>query len=123
MAIDALDLKVPDKVLARRVLAHARVIAPCLPSLDGDAREDAIAILEGVAREAMARGSRLVTSQSVGSARVSYGSASSWFTDDDRDALRALCPAAATVSAATGHPVGAFPRPTALYKHVWPEEA
>lgn len=122
MTITAEDLNVPDELLARRVLAHARVIAPCLQTLTGDAREDAIAILQGVAREAMARGARSVVSQSVGTARVSYGSASSWFTDDDRAALRVLCPAVAESVASAGHPVGRFPNPTRAYKTVWPEE-
>lgn len=122
MTIAAEDLKASDALLARRVLAHARVIAPCLQTLTGDAREDAIAILQGVAREAMARGTRSVVSQSVGTARVSYGSASSWFTDDDRAALRVLCPAVAESVASAGHPVGRFPKPTRAYKTVWPEE-
>lgn len=122
MTITAEDLNVPDALLARRVLAHARVIAPCLQNLADDDREDAIAILQGVAREAMARGTRSVVSQSVGTARVSYGSATTWFTDDDRDALRVLCPAVAASVASAGHPVGRFPKPTRFYKSVWPEE-
>lgn len=115
------DLNVPDTELARRVIVHARTtIAPCLNSLDGGDREDAIAILSGAAKEAMARGARNVTSQRVGTASVSYGSASSWFTDDDRAALRALCAQASTTDGS--HPIGRFPLPARAYRHVWPEE-
>lgn len=113
------ELRVADQTLARRVLAHARVIAPCLHSLDGDARLDALAILQGVAGEAQARGVRSVASQSVGTARVTYGSAESWFTDDDRAALRALC--SETTVASAGHPVGSFPAPSRAFRTVWPE--
>lgn len=109
-----------DEQLARRVISTARSFAPCLDSLVGDARENAIAILDGVAAEAEARGARSVASQSVGTARVTYGSATSWFTDDDRDGLRALCQAAAS---GAGHPVGRFPKPAHALKKVWPEEA
>lgn len=116
------ELGVADQTLARRVLAHARVIAPCLHSLDDDARLDALAILQGVAGEAQARGVRSVASQSVGTARVTYGSAESWFTADDRAALRALCSEATKLSVASaGHPVGSFPAPSRAFRTVWPE--
>ena len=114
------DIRCSDRGLAARILAHARVIAPCLTSLeDGDA-DLAVGILNAVAAEAQARGNRFIASQGVGSARVSYGAASSWFTQDDRDALRALCPAAAR--SAGGQPVGAFPAPARAFERVWPEE-
>ncbi len=119
--IDPQDLGIPDTVLARRVLAHARTtIAPGLDSLEGDALEDAVAILSGVATEAMGRGSRSVTSQSVGTAKVSYGAAASWFSADDAAALRALCQQTPAVDA--GHPVGRFPAATRAFRHMWPEE-
>ncbi|CED90264.1 hypothetical protein [Actinomyces succiniciruminis] len=122
MAIQPSELGVADQTLARRVLAHAQVIAPCLHSLDDAARLDALAILQGVAAEAQARGLRSVASQSVGTARVTYGSAASWFTDDDRAALRALCAQASRSSvASSGHPVGSFPAPSRDLRAIWPE--
>lgn len=109
-----------DEQLARRVISTARSFAPCLDTLTGTAREDAVAILSGVAAEAEARGVRSVASQSVGTAKVTYGSATSWFTDDDRDGLRALCQ---SVAAGAGHPVGSFPAPSGALRKAWPEEA
>ena len=121
MTIQPGDLNVSDTELARRVIVHARTtIAPCLNSLEGDDRLDAIAILSGVAKEALARGARGITNQRVGTASVSYGAASSWFTDDDRAALRALSEQAGAGDGS--HPVGRFPLPTHVYRHVWPEE-
>lgn len=121
MAILPADLNVPDVELARRVIVHARTtIAPCLNSLEGDDRLDAIAILAGVAKEALGRGSRSVVNQKVGTASVSYGPAESWFTKDDRASLRALCAQAG--SGDGSHPIGRFPLPTRAYRHVWPEE-
>jgi hypothetical protein len=117
------DLACPDKTLARHVLIHARVIAPCLQSLDGEDAVDAIAILDGVAREAKRRGDRRLVSQSVGTARATYVSsteAASWFTEDDRQALRSLCAVASLSS--QGHPVGRFPAPSTAIRRVWPEE-
>lgn len=112
-----------DEDLARRVLALALSIAPCITSFpeDSEERATAIAILKGVAvevaGETSTRGSRRVRSQAVGTARVSYDVGSA-FTDDDRDSLRALCSAAA---APVALPVGSFPtgRPISA---VWPEE-
>jgi hypothetical protein len=119
MAIKPEDLDIEDSELARRVIVHARAIAPCLDSLADDPKRDAIAILSGVAREALARGVRSVASQGVGTARVTYGAASSWFTQDDRDALRSLCPSTAQ---SADHPVGLFPGWPRAYRELWPEE-
>lgn len=116
--IAATDLPGVDANLARRIIAVARFIAPCLDSLVDEPRLDAIALLVGVAAEAKARGSRLVKSQRVGPASVDYSTAGSWFSDDDKSALRALC----GVSATGGHPIGAFPKPSRAYSRLWPEE-
>lgn len=118
--ITAENIECSDRTLAARILAHARVIAPCLTSLDKGDEDLVIAILNAVASEAQARGNRFITSQGVGSAKVSYGAASSWFTQDDRDALRALCPSASAFGGS--HPVGAFPAPARAFERVWPEE-
>lgn len=107
--------------VARRVLAVARTIAPCLDSLpdDSDEKETAIAILSAVCAEVVARGSRQVASQRIGSASVAYRDVGSAFTDDDRSALRGLCSA---VSASAGQPVGSFPRPARALERMWPED-
>lgn len=115
--ITADDLTGVDENLARRILAVARFIAPGIDLLDGEPLMDAIAILLGVAAEAKARGSRLVKAQRIGPASVDY-QAGSWFSDDDRWALRALC----GVPATSGHPVGSFPKPARVFSRLWPEE-
>lgn len=122
MTIIPEDLTGVDVGLARRIISTARSIAPSLHSLDGEDREDALAILVGVAAEAEARGARFVASQAVGSGSMSYTQASSlsWFTDDDRAGLRAICLSASMLGG--GHPVGRFPKATKVFKQVWPEE-
>lgn len=115
------DLTGIDEALARRVLAVARTIAPCLDSL-GDGSEEkanAVAILVAVAGEVRMRGSRQVASQRIGPAAVSYRDVGSAFTDDDRSALRGLCAAA---SPAAGVPVGSFPRASRALERMWPED-
>lgn len=106
--ISAPDLEGVDETLARRIIAMARSIAPGLDSLEDDPRDDAIAILLGVAETATARGSLLIKQQVMGPARVTYTEAASWFSDDDRAALRALVEAN---SAPTFGPIGSFPWP------------
>lgn len=114
--IDPSEIAGVDETTARRILVYARTVASGVENLDGLARMDAIAILDGVAREARVMQSRVVASQRVGPAQVSYRDVASWFTDEDRSALRMLV--GAQVS---GGPVGVFPagRP---FKRVWPEE-
>lgn len=120
MGIAPGDLVGVEVNLARRVIASARTIAPCLDTLVDESEEKAtaIAILLAVAGEVKLRGSRQVASQRIGSASVNYRDVGSAFTDDDRDALRGLC-AASTPAAA---PVGSFPRPAASLDRMWPEE-
>jgi hypothetical protein len=115
--IDTTDLEGVDETLALRVIATARSIAPCLHTLEGGDRATAIAILRGVAAEAKSRGARHVKGQSVGPARVDYGTSESWFFADDRASLRALCSA----SSAPGGPIGSFPT-SSLVSRLWPEE-
>lgn len=117
------DLTGVDETLARRILAVARSIAPGIDDLvDGEGendpkpRTDAIAILSGVAAEAPGRGPRHVQSQGIGPARVTYRSVESWFSPDDRAALRALC----GDDPRAGGPVGSFPSGSA-FGRVWPE--
>jgi len=124
--IDAQDLTGIDTDLALRVLGIARSFAPGIDLIgsDGEAagnrdRLTAIAILKGVAVEARSRGSRLVKGQRIGPAGVDYRDAGSWFSDEDKDALRAL--ASAGAAASTGGPVGYFPKPGRIGQ-LWPEE-
>lgn len=111
------DLTGVEQQLALRILAVARTIAP-LDTLEGSARDEAIAILRGVADEARGRGSRLVKSQRIGTASVDYSAAESWFSTDDRAALRALVGA---VDSGAGLPVGQFPT-SRLVGRLWPED-
>lgn len=111
------DLAGVEEQLARRVLAAARAIAPCIPSLEDEPREDALAIIQGIASDIVARGPRHVKAQGIGPATITYETVRSSFSDDDRDALRALCPAA---SPSPGLPVGSFPRERPV-SQLWPE--
>ena len=117
--ITADDLGLKDAALAARIIAHARAIAPCLDSLTDDRKKEAVAILQAIGRDAQASGARGVASRQVGTARVTYREVPSWFTEDDRAALRALCGIAAVTA---GHPVGRFPAPPAAYRALWPEQ-
>lgn len=111
------DLTGVDELTAHRILAVAHSIAPCLDGLVEEARSRAIAVLCGVAADVLPRGSRRVKSQRIGPASVEYFDADSWFSADDRAALRGLCQGAAT----GGLPIGQFPRPGIL-KNLWPED-
>lgn len=121
MVMSPTDLTGIDEALARRVLAVARTIAPCLDSLaDGtEEKATAVAILVAVAGEVRARGSRQVASQRIGPAAVAYRDVGSAFTDDDRSALRGLCGA---VAPSPGEPVGSFPKPSRSLERMWPED-
>lgn len=109
------DITGVDDGTARRVLVYARSIAPTLDLLEGEDRLNAIAILHGIAIEIVGRGSRMIASQRIGSAAVSYREVASFFSADDRSALRSLC-----VSQSSGLPVGAFP-PADAIGGLWPE--
>ncbi len=101
---------------ARRIIAEARSIAPCLDSLEGEPQKDAIAILQGIAKEVVTRGSRDVKSQRIGPAQVEYFDIASAFRQGDRDALRALC----SGTASSAGPVGSFPIEQP-FRRIWPE--
>ena len=119
MAITPGDLTGVEENVARRVIASARSIAPCLDSLEGEPRRDAIAILLGVAAEVPAAGSRRVRSQSRNGTSVTMADYQGAFTLEDRSVLRALCGAAS--AAAVGAPVGSFP-PSTITGCIWPPE-
>ena len=111
------DLTGVDETLARRLIATARSIAPCLDALVNEPRADAIAILLGVAAEVPAPGARRMKSQSRNGTSVGWADYSAAFTDEDKVALRALCSTASTV----GAPVGSFPESTMACR-IWPSE-
>lgn len=119
MAITPGDLPGVDENVARRVIATARSIAPCLDSLDGEKKKDAIAVLLGVVAEVPTAGSRRVRSQSRNGTSVTLLDYTGAFTTEDRAALRALCGAAEAVTA--GGPVGSFP-PSTITDRIWPPE-
>lgn len=107
------DLAPVETSLATRIIAIARSIAPGLDDLEDIAdgaplRTEAIAILVGVAGGVGPRGSLQIKQQVMGPARVTYTDSASWFSDDDRAALRALV--AASVAPPFG-PLGSFPCP------------
>lgn len=109
-----------DEDLARRVLVGARIIAPCLDSLeaDSDARKDALAILRGIVSDVAGRGSRFVRSQGVLGANVTYERAASYFERADRIGLQSLCGIKTTVSAVSR---ASFP-PAGIITRIWPED-
>ncbi|MFP7833130.1 hypothetical protein [Marisediminicola sp. LYQ134] len=113
--IDYSDIS-EDEDLARRVMVRARVIAPCIDTLDEDGTKNAIAILKGVVAEIPAAGSRRVRSKSRNGTSVRLDTINSAFTADDITGLRSLCGAAPA-----GLPLGSFPKARA-FKRVWPEE-
>lgn len=121
--IEPKDVVASDLDLSRRVIAVSRVFAPCLPNLAGGPRDDALAILRGVARDVQARSSSMVTSQGVGSARVAYIPTRDWLSDEDVAALRLICSEASRSGLSPYfHPVGHFPRPHKAFTSLWPEE-
>ena len=108
-----------DEKLGRRVLARARVIAPCLDSLDANSDEGktAIAILEGVIAELPAAGEARLRSVSRNGSSATFEAIASAFEGDAEISLRALCGAAS----AGALPQGSFPESTTV-RRLWPEE-
>ena len=114
------DLPGVEPQTVRRLLAVARSFAPCLQNLEGEDRETAIAILEGVAAELPAPGSSRIRSMSRNGTSTSFADVRSAFTMDDRTALRTLC-GAATSLAASASPAGSFPA-SGIITDQWPEK-
>lgn len=107
-----------DEDLGRRVIARARVIAPCLATLDPESEEGltAIALLKGVVGELPSPGERRVRSVSRNGTAVSLDAIVSAFDSDTVASLRALC--GSTPRGAL--PMGSFPT-TPAFGTVWPE--
>lgn len=98
-----------DADLARRVLAYARTVAPCLQTLEGDDREDALAILKAVAPRVQSFTAGLKTRRAGDWSWEYFSDAElgGFFGLDDRATLAALCAA----STAPRGPLGSFPEP------------
>ncbi len=116
MGPDDLDGIDPD--LARRVFAAARSIAPGITSLTGEDRETAVAILKAVAKVGMSRSDLGIANQRTADSSVAYRDVGSWFSDMDRDGLRAIC---ADATAAARGPIGSFPPPSRRMRDLFPE--
>lgn len=117
MAITHSDIST-DETLGRRVLVRARIIAPCLDSIDKNSEEgkDAIAVLKGVVAEIPAAGSRRTKSLSRNGTSMSFDVIDAAFDADSRASLRALC----GLSDGGALPRGSFPLQSPI-GHVWPE--
>lgn len=108
-----------DEDLGRRIIRRARIIAPCLATIDVNSEDgkDAIAILKGVIAELPAIGSRRTRSVSRNGTSMSFETAiASAFDGDATDSLRALCGAIPSQAL----PMGSFPK-EAAFGRVWPE--
>lgn len=109
------DISGVDVDVARRIIVAARSIAPCLDSLEGERKAEAVAILKGVADELPEPGERRVRAQRIGPSSVDYWDANTW-SAEDRSALRSLCTAAPG-----GLPQGSFPE-GGFVGRLWPEK-
>lgn len=107
-----------DEDLGRRVLVRARIIAPCLDSLDAgnDTGKDAIAILKGVIAALPAAGYERAKSFSRNGTAMTWREIDAAFSEDARVSLQSLCGA----NNASGLPRGHFPKARPLAR-VWPE--
>lgn len=107
-----------DEDLGRRVLARARVIAPCLDTLTPTSEngKTAIAILKGVVAELPAPGEARLRSLSRNGTSVSMAAIASAFEGDAEISLRSLCAS----SGRGGLPAGSFPASSPLGR-LWPE--
>ena len=115
--MQASDITGVDPTVALRLLAVARSIAPCLDSLTGDDAMTAVAIIQGVAAELPAPGSRRVRSQSRNGTSIGFDAFVSAWTPEEKAALRSLCGHSV---ASSGAPVGVFPAP-GVVESLWPE--
>lgn len=119
--LTAQDLEL-DEALARMVIRYATAVAPCLQSLEGEALEDAKAILLSIGRSLQDQPRRGVKRQTRGPWTTEYFSdseISSIISYDDRMALQGLCGIGRSGS---GGPVGRFPRPSRSLLSLWPED-
>lgn len=113
------EIGTDDEDLAREVVVVALDIAPCLAGLETGCEEhlNAIAVLKRVFKTIQRRGDRMVKSQTIGAAAVTYMDIESAFDGQPRRALRAICGAS---RGTTGHSRGSFPK-GGLVPRIWPE--
>lgn len=109
-----------DENAARRILVRARGIAPCLDSLEGEDRLNALAILEGVVAELPEPGSSRVRSLARNGTALTYAEIESAFTTEAISGLRSLCGSAAGQAARGSLPMGSFPE-SDIVARTWPE--
>ena len=104
-----------DEDLARRVIGYGRNLAPCLDSLEGDDREEALAVLKGVAGVVAGRvaGLKSKTAGDWSWTFFSDAEMGSVFSADDRASLSRLCGVSAHASRG---PVGSFPEPAGEWR-------
>ena len=119
--IDPSDLPGLTETVARRVIAVAVGIAPCLHSLVDDEKSSALAILSSVGLGlSHDRPNPYIKQKTLGPKSIQYvtGVIESAFTADDRVALQAMCRA---TSDGYAGPVGNFPPPPRMLSRLWPE--
>ena len=110
-----------DQDRARRVLMRARIIAPCIVTLeDSEAVANALAILRGAYAELPDEGERRLRRMSRNGTGVDLDAAGPMFTTEDEASLRALC-TVAVIAEPPSIPLGSFPSDT-LFERLWPEE-
>lgn len=114
------DLGIRDEDLARRVLARARTIAPCIDNFpeDSEERKDAIAILKGVIAELPAAGEARIRSVGRNGTNITLADIASAFDGDASISLRSLC---GEVTTSGAEPLGSFPEDS-LFERLWPSE-
>jgi hypothetical protein len=119
MAISEADFPGVEEDLALRVLARARVIAPCIDSIEYGSPhyKTAVAILKGVIAEMPEPGSRRVKQMSRNGTSITLDDVASAFSADDVQSLRALCGAGRSPAL----PRGSFPE-ISIVDRLWPKE-
>lgn len=117
MAISHGDIS-SDEDLGRRVLVRARIIAPCLDTLDPESEvgKDAISILKGVIAALPSAGFERAKSFSRNGTAMTWREIDAAFSNDARVSLQSLCGA----NSASGLPEGHFPKARPLARF-WPE--
>ncbi len=118
MVVGLLEKLGGDESVARRVLVTARIIAPCIDSFaeESEEQKNALAILRGVIAELPGQGSRRTRSMSRNGTSMSFADVKAAFTEEDKAALRSLCPG----QKPAGLPQGSFPAAGDLAGG-WPE--
>lgn len=109
-----------DEDTARRILALAASIAPCITDFPDESEDQltAIAILKGAIAELPPAGGARTRSMSRNGTSISYDTAATALSADARDSLSTLCGSTSTREGAL--PVGSFPVEPVVAR-LWPE--